>query len=75
MQIQNSTTKGQIISKCPFGVKTSSQTNEIFSKISALASKKRSNRKNKGTLYMEVSIDGGTAHCHFFISETKRDFD
>ena len=34
--------KGQSISKCPFGVKTSSKkTNEIFSKISALASKMR----------------------------------
>ena len=37
--------KGQLISKCPFGVKTSSKkTNEIFSKISALASKKSSNQ-------------------------------
>ena len=24
---------------------------------------------------MEVSIDGGRTLCHFFISETKRDFD
>ena len=44
--------KGQLILKCPFGVfKSSKKTNEIFSRISALASKKRSNKKNKGTLY------------------------
>ena len=42
--------KGQLISKCPFGVKISSKkTNKFFSRISALASKKRSNQKNKGT--------------------------
>ena len=40
--------KGQLISKCPFGVMKSPQkTNEFFSRISALASKKRP-RKNKG---------------------------
>ena len=39
--------KGQSISKCPFGVKTASKkTNEIFSRISAIASKKRSNQKS-----------------------------
>ena len=44
--------KGQLISKCPFGVKISSKkTNKFFSRISALASKKRSNQKNKGTLH------------------------
>ena len=44
--------KGQLISKCPFGVIIWTQnTNEIFSRISALASKKMSNQKNKGTLY------------------------
>ena len=38
--------KGQLISKCPFGVlKSSKKNNEIFSRISALASKKRSNKK------------------------------
>ena len=30
-------------------------------------------RKGMG-LFMEVSIDGGRTLCHFFISETKRDF-
>ena len=35
--------KGQLISKCHFGVKTSSIKTTIFSMISALASKKRSN--------------------------------
>ena len=40
--------KGQLISKCPFGVfKSSKKTNEFFSRISALlASKKRSNQKS-----------------------------
>ena len=43
--------KGQLISKCLFGaiVSTKKPTN-IFLRISALASKKRSNQKNKGTL-------------------------
>ena len=40
--------KGQLFFKCPFGVFKSSKNNEIFSRISALASKKRSNQKNKG---------------------------
>ena len=40
--------KGQLISKCPFGVfKSPKKTNEIFSRISALASKKKSNQKIK----------------------------
>ena len=44
--------KGQLISKCPFGVfKSSEKPTKIFSRISALASKKRSNQENKGTLY------------------------
>ena len=43
-----SITKDQLISKCPFGVKTSSK--KTFSRISALASEKRSIQKNKGTL-------------------------
>ena len=44
--------KGQLILKCPFGVfKSSKKTNEIFSRISGLASKKGSSQKNKGTLY------------------------
>ena len=45
--------KGQLISECLFFVclQISQKTNEIFSSISALASKKRSNKKNKVTLY------------------------
>ena len=44
-------TKGQLISKYSFGVfKSSKKTNDIFSRISALASKNRSNQKNKDTL-------------------------
>ena len=44
-------TKGQLISKCLFGVIVwTKKNNELFSRISALASKKRSNQKNKGTL-------------------------
>ena len=40
-------TKGQLISKCPFGVfKLTKKTNKIFVRISALASKKRSNQKS-----------------------------
>ena len=43
--------KGQLISKSPFGVIIlAKKTNEIFLRISALASKKRSDHKNKGTL-------------------------
>ena len=44
--------KVQLIWKCPFDVfKLTKKTNEIFVKIFALASKKRPNQKNKGTLY------------------------
>ena len=40
------TDKGQLISKCPYVVfKSTKKTNEIFVKISALASKKRLNQK------------------------------
>ena len=47
-----STSKGQLISKCPFWCHGVDQnTNEFFSRISALASKKMSNQKYKGTLY------------------------
>ena len=46
------TDKGQLILKCPFVVfKSTKKNNEIFVMISALASKKRSNLKNKGTIY------------------------
>ena len=39
--------KGQLISKCPIDVfKSTKKTNEIFARISALASKKRSNQKS-----------------------------
>ena len=39
--------ESQLISKFPFGVfKSPQKTNEIFVRISALASKKRSNQKN-----------------------------
>ena len=42
--------KGQLISKCPFGVfKSPKKTKKIFVRISALASKKRSSQKNKFT--------------------------
>ena len=47
--VQEATTnipKGQLISKCPFGViKSSKKPTKFFSRISALASKKRSNQK------------------------------
>ena len=39
--------KGQLISKCPFGVsKSLKKPTNFFLRISALASKKRSNRKS-----------------------------
>ena len=40
--------KGQLISKCPFGVQIDQDQHKNFVRISALASKKRSNKK-KGT--------------------------
>ena len=40
------TIKGQLISKCPFGVFKSPKKPTNFSRISALASKKRSNQKS-----------------------------
>ena len=44
---ESMTAKGQLISKCPFGVfKSSKKKNEIFVRISALASNKRSNQKS-----------------------------
>ena len=40
--IQLASSKGQLISKCPFGVfKLTKKTNEIFVRISALTSKKK----------------------------------
>ena len=49
---KNKQTKGDLIPKCPFGItKSTKKTNQIFVRISALASKRRSNQKNKGTLY------------------------
>ena len=39
--------KGQLILKCPFGVfKSTKKNNKILVRISALASKKRSNQKS-----------------------------
>ena len=49
--LSNLSSKGQLISKCPFlSSKSDQKTNEIFVRFFALASKKRSNQKNKGTL-------------------------
>ena len=46
------TSKGQLILKCPFGVKTSSKkNNENFSRISTLASKMRLNQKIRELFY------------------------
>jgi hypothetical protein len=45
-KVTQSNVKGQLISKCPFGVtKPTKKTNKNFLRISALASKKRSNQK------------------------------
>ena len=47
-----SVSKGQLILNCTFWcLQISQKPNEIFSRISALASKKRSNQQNKGMLY------------------------
>ena len=44
--------QGQLITKCPFGVfKSSKKKQKIFSRISVLASKKRSNKKKIRALY------------------------
>ena len=43
--------KGQLISKGLFDVIVSTKKQTIFLRISALASKKRSDQKNKDTLY------------------------
>ena len=43
--------KGQLISKCPFGVIISTKNNNDFLRIFVLVSKKRSIKKNNGTLY------------------------
>ena len=48
-QFQHSQAKGQLILKCPFG--WNQKTNKKISRISAVVSKKRSNQRNKGTLY------------------------
>ena len=46
-----STAKGQLISKCIFGaIVWTKKATKFFSRISALASKKMSNQKNKDTL-------------------------
>ena len=45
-----SDTKGQIISECPYEIIVCPKIATQISKISALASKERSNQKNKGTL-------------------------
>ena len=51
LMFQNSVSaKGQLISKCLWCHHFDQKTNNFFLRISALASKKRSNQKNKGTL-------------------------
>ena len=52
-KMQDCISKGQLISKCPFGVFKSPEKIIVF-RISALASKKVSNQKNKGTLYVPL---------------------
>ena len=44
------TVKGQIISECPYEIIVYPKIAMKISEISALASKERSNQKNKGTL-------------------------
>ena len=52
-QVYLSVTKGQLISKCPCGVIFSSKIpTKFYLRISALASKKRSNEKIKALYYI-----------------------
>ena len=45
----------------------SQKTNKNFSRISALASKNRSNQKNKGTLYVPLIDDIVLTLLHYFL--------
>ena len=63
--------KGQLISKCPFGVFKSPETNETFVMISALASKVKSKNRALYTLGCQINeytrllrVGWGIA-CHF----------
>ena len=47
-------------------LKVFQKTNEIFSRISALASKKRSNQKNKGTLYHFIPLIRRHCITHYY---------
>ena len=57
------TTKGHLISKCPFGVFKSPQNNKIFVRISALASKKRSHQKSS----VRVKIKFSGINCPYLL--------
>ena len=56
-QFNHNNVKGQFISKCLFGTIVSTKTpTNFFLRISALASKKRSNQKSKGTSLYKLGV-------------------
>ena len=60
-------TKGQSISKCLLGaIVSTKKTNEIFLRISALASKKRLNQKLYYTKYVKQPLNSIIKCLHFF---------
>ena len=56
---KDDTAKGQLISKGLFDVTVSTKKQTFFLRISALASKKRSNQKNKGFFITWISLNRG----------------
>ena len=60
-------TKGQLILKCPFDVIVLTEIPTIFLRISALASKKRLNQKNKYIHFILVIISKYLIQDFFFL--------
>ena len=56
MTVVSTSTKGQLISKGLFKFSFAPKNEQIYFCISALASKKRSNQKNTGTIFRLLSI-------------------
>ena len=55
-QTQQQKDKGQLISKCPFGVIVSTKISKNFLRITALAFKKRSNKKVPNQITLKYVI-------------------
>ena len=67
--------KGQLISKCPFVVFVLTKKTTIFFRISALASKKRLNKKKRTMperIYNPITAMGFSATFTFQLDNTKR---